>query len=128
MGYLGLTPGLIRSPGEGNSYALQYSGLENFMDSIVHVVAKSWRRLSDFHLTSSLYHNSIFATANARMTMCYLKNSLVSPWDDRSVAQSLSRLGMNQSTSCNKGALCLHTWMCEGRHQEFLNKLLFSQL
>ena len=28
----GLIPGLLRSPGEGNSYPLQYSGLENSMD------------------------------------------------------------------------------------------------
>ena len=28
-GDLGSTPGLGRSPGEGNSYPLQYSGLEN---------------------------------------------------------------------------------------------------
>ena len=31
-GDLGLIPGLKRSPGEGNSCPLQYSGLENFMD------------------------------------------------------------------------------------------------
>ena len=29
---LGLIPGFRRSPGDGNSYPLQYSGLENFMD------------------------------------------------------------------------------------------------
>ena len=33
---LGSIPGLGRSPGEGNSYPLQYSGLENSMDCIVH--------------------------------------------------------------------------------------------
>ena len=49
VGDLGLIPGLGRSPGEGNGYPLQYSGLENSMDSIVHGVAKSWTRLSDFH-------------------------------------------------------------------------------
>ena len=32
----GLIPGLGRSPGEGNGYPLQYSGLENSMDYIVH--------------------------------------------------------------------------------------------
>ena len=37
------------SPGEGNSYPLQDSGLENFMDCIVHGVAKSQTRLSHFH-------------------------------------------------------------------------------
>ena len=31
-GDLGLIPGLGRSPGEGESYPLQYSGLENSMD------------------------------------------------------------------------------------------------
>ena len=36
---LGLIPGLRRSPGEGNSYPLQYSGLENSMDCIAHGVA-----------------------------------------------------------------------------------------
>ena len=33
-GDLGLIPGLGRSPGEGNSYTLQYSGLENSVDYI----------------------------------------------------------------------------------------------
>ena len=32
MGDLGLIPGLGRSPGEGNGYPLQYSGLKNSMD------------------------------------------------------------------------------------------------
>ena len=39
------------SSGEGNSYPLQYSGLENSMDCIVHGVAKSWTQLSNFHFT-----------------------------------------------------------------------------
>ena len=34
-------PELGRSPGEGNSYPLQYSGLENSIDCIIHEVAKS---------------------------------------------------------------------------------------
>ena len=32
VGDLGSIPGLERSPGEGNNYPLQYSGLENSMD------------------------------------------------------------------------------------------------
>ena len=40
-GDLGSVPGLGRSPGEGRSYPLQYSALENSTDSIVHGVAKS---------------------------------------------------------------------------------------
>ena len=35
-GDLGSTPRLGRSPGEGKGYPLQYSGLENSMDCIVH--------------------------------------------------------------------------------------------
>ena len=45
----GSFPGLGRSPGEGNCYPLQYSGLENLMDCIVHGVAKRWTQPSDFH-------------------------------------------------------------------------------
>ena len=54
VGDLDLIPGLGRSPGEGKGYPLQYSGLENSVDCIVHWVAKSWTRLSDFHFLSSL--------------------------------------------------------------------------
>ena len=50
-GDLGSIPGLGESPGEGNSYPLQYSGLENSVDCIVHGVAKSRTQLSDFHFT-----------------------------------------------------------------------------
>ena len=50
MGDLSSIPGLERSTGEGKGYPLQYSGLENSMDSVVHGVAKSWTLLSNFHL------------------------------------------------------------------------------
>ena len=47
-GDLSLIPGLGRSPGEGNGYPLQYSGLDNPMDrgtwqATVHGVSKSQR-------------------------------------------------------------------------------------
>ena len=56
----GSVPGLGRSPGEGNGYPLQYSGLENSMDrgaswTIVLGVAKSQTGLSDFHFHWPLY-------------------------------------------------------------------------
>ena len=41
VGDLGSIPRSVRSPGEGNSYPLWYSGLENSMDCIVHGVIKS---------------------------------------------------------------------------------------
>ena len=40
-GDLGSIPGLGRSHAEGKGYPLQYSGLENSMDFIVHGVAES---------------------------------------------------------------------------------------
>ena len=47
VGDLGSIPGLGRSPGEGNGYQLQYSGLENSMDrgdrqATVHGVTHDW--------------------------------------------------------------------------------------
>ena len=48
-GVPGSIPGSGRSPGEGNSYPLQYSGLEKSVDGIVHGDAKSQTPLSDFH-------------------------------------------------------------------------------
>ena len=40
-GDLGSIPELGRSPGEGKGYPLQYSGLENSVDCIVHGIAKN---------------------------------------------------------------------------------------
>ena len=56
-GDLGSIPGLGQSPGEGKGDPLQYSGLENSMDCIVHGVAKSRTQLSDFH-----FHFHLFIT------------------------------------------------------------------
>ena len=49
MGDLGSIPGLGRSPGEEKGYRLQYSGLENYTDCVVHGVSKSRTLLNDFH-------------------------------------------------------------------------------
>ena len=53
-----MIPGLARSPGEGKGYPLQYSGLENFMDSIVLGVSESvtteWLSLH-YGLSRSMY-------------------------------------------------------------------------
>ena len=50
-GDLGSIPGLGRSPGEGKGYPLQYSGLDNSMDCIIHGVTKSRTQLSELHFT-----------------------------------------------------------------------------
>ena len=56
VGDLGSIPGLGRSPGEGKGHPLQYSGLENSMDCVVHGVTKSWTRLSDFYSHGDSMH------------------------------------------------------------------------
>ena len=55
VGDLGSIPGLGKSPGEGKGYPLQYSGLENSMDCIVHGVTKNWTQLSGFHSLTYVY-------------------------------------------------------------------------
>ena len=54
----GSIPGSGRSSGEGKVYPLQYSGLENSMDCIVHGVTRSLTQLSNFHslTTDALQH------------------------------------------------------------------------
>ena len=58
VGDLGLIPGLGRSPREGNSYPLQYSGLKNSTGCIVPGIAKSQTRLSDFHFQQAVGQTS----------------------------------------------------------------------
>ena len=67
---MGSIPELGRSPGEGKGYPLQYSGLENSMDCIVHGVAKSQTWLGKFHFNFSLNaYNITFPIFN----LCELK-------------------------------------------------------
>ena len=69
MGDLSLTPGLGRAPGEGKGYPLQYSGLENSMDCIVHGVAKSQTQLSNFH-----FHGNFIQKANLSGFLIQVQN------------------------------------------------------
>ena len=46
---LGFDPWVGEIPWRREGYPLQYSGLENSMDCIVHGVSKSWTQLSNFH-------------------------------------------------------------------------------
>ena len=61
-GELGSIPGLGRSPGEVKGYPLQYSGLENSMDCIVHGVTKSRTQLSNFHFHLNVWGGGINQT------------------------------------------------------------------
>ena len=85
VGDLGSIPGLGRSPGEGNSYPLQYSGLENSMDkgawqATVHGDHKEWdttERLSHthkcyLHTITSSYIGSI--QSSSRRMYCGTKD------------------------------------------------------
>ena len=75
VGDLDSLPGLGRSPGEGKDYPLQYSGLQNSMDCIVHRVAKSRTRLSDFHFQtcpcSSLHWEHEMGAVIIRLTLYF---------------------------------------------------------
>ena len=94
-------PGLGRSPGKRKGYPLQYSGLENSMDCMVHGVAKSqtWLSTFHFHFTQVLhfellcwlwglihFFSGIFAHSSTYN--CYLNLILLniflffSSWDD----------------------------------------------
>ena len=59
IGDLGSIPGLRRSPGEGKCYPLQYSGLGNSMDCIVHGVAEldMTEQLSLSCMKHNLFHS-----------------------------------------------------------------------
>ena len=57
VGDLGSIPRFGRSLGEGKGYPVQYSGLENCMDCIVHVVTKNQTWLSDFHFLRKIKTN-----------------------------------------------------------------------
>ena len=75
MGDLDSFPGLGRFPGEGKGYAFQYCSLENSMDSIVHGVAKSRTRLSDFHFISLHFRLYVAALANANTELITEKHA-----------------------------------------------------
>ena len=81
VGDPGLIPGLGRSPGEGNGCPLQYFGLENSMDCIVHGVAKSqthdWATLLKLCLVSILFTS--LTVALATISLCFLLCKLHSP-------------------------------------------------
>ena len=61
VGDLGSIPALRGSPGEGKGYPLQYSGLKNPMDCIVHRVTKSWTQLSNLHFIHPCFWSSLFS-------------------------------------------------------------------
>ena len=65
VGDLGLIPCLGRSPGEVKDYPLQYSGLENSTDCIVHGVAKSDFYFTSFFFLLQKYIHCLFFSRNS---------------------------------------------------------------
>ena len=80
-GDLGSIPGLGRNPGEGNSYPLQYSGLESSMDvggwqATVHGVAE-WDMTATFSFSScspQASHSNGFCCCRAWALVCRLSS------------------------------------------------------
>ena len=104
--------GLGRSSGEGKGYPLQYSGLENSMECIVHGVTKSQTRLSDFHFhfTLPLAPPGAITVAEAKPLVYVEKNFrdlpiyLVweNPWSDQIILiTTLALLSITGTSSCN---------------------------
>ena len=54
VGDLGSIPELGRSPRERKGYPFQYSGVENYMDCVVHGATKSWHDWATFNFTFAL--------------------------------------------------------------------------
>ena len=73
----GLIPGLRRSPGEGNSYQLQYSDLENSMDCIVHSFAESDTEWLSCHFQSNFLKKENQVIVN--IINPYVVQTLISP-------------------------------------------------
>ena len=88
-GDLGSIPGLGRSPGEGKGYPLQYSGLENFMNCIVHGVVKSQTLIiREMQIKITMRYHFTFTrmaviknpTNNKYWRRCGKKGTLVNCW------------------------------------------------
>ena len=74
-GDLGSIPGLGRSRGEGKGYPLQYSGLENSMDCIVHGVAQlDTTELFHFHFLPLISFDTM---DNLLANLCYVKMEIL---------------------------------------------------
>ena len=83
VGDVGSIPGWGRSLGERKGYPLQYSGLENSMDCIVHAVTKSQTRLG------GLRFHFLLSTGSGGQTSVFVASGL-STWGLRALEQRLS--------------------------------------
>ena len=98
-GDLGSIPGLGRSPGEGKGYPLQYSGLENSMDCILHGVTKSWTHLSNFlvfwlPLNHSLVSSRLYWILHSLLyrQICELNSFIIGTRSNSKLPQTMDNL------------------------------------
>ena len=75
----GIDPWVGTSPGEWKGYLLQYSGLGNSMDFVVHGVAKSQTWLSDFHFIIANYQVTFFFSKKL-FWLCLMAWGILVPW------------------------------------------------
>ena len=105
VGNLGLIPGLGTSPGKGNSNPLQCFGLKNSVDCIVHGVAKSLIRLSDFQFQAQPAYEEL-------QYLVYFSST------------SKGALGIVLRKFCTGSIL----WFPEGKHQLLNYMILINSL
>jgi len=111
LGDLGLIPGSGRSPGEGNGNPLQYSCLENPMDTgawqaTVHGVEESRTRLSDFTRLHYARKQVIYVPPNLELPEGFNKTfffNIINILAHSSVVESPSTVGSPDSLlECHK--------------------------
>ena len=110
MGDLGSIPGLGRSRGEGKGYPLQYSGLENSLDCIVHGVAKSQTWLSDFHFFT-FSHNWLWSNISLFPSLKASDPSSHCGWPPHSHSEQSLQLDVH-STATEAMLPCPESWPC----------------
>ena len=114
----GSIPGLGRSLGEGRGYT-PYSGMENYMDCIVHGVVKSWTRPSDFHFHffPTLSQKPLTRSRQPLSKVCSVSRSPNVSKEARNVdfyviLLTLERLATNQDIFENTVLASQNTFMC----------------
>ena len=103
-GDLGLIPGFGRSVRGGHGYPLQYSGLENSMDCIVHRVAKSRTWLKHFHFNMCFMHIVTWLTDKNYSTPLKLFHSSIS---QKGIFSFHLSLFSGERTECQRGEVML---------------------
>ena len=94
VGDLGFIPGLGRFPGERKGYPVQYFGLENSVDCIVHGVTKSQTGLSNFHFNIILSWQDLTSQGSHTVLQVDVKETRCSEGRRHSlIAADLEELG-----------------------------------